>query len=139
MMKDKFKMYFMEVAELTSKLSHANKLKVGSVAVKDGRIIGCGYNGNNIELDLDECEDVIDGELITKSTVLHSEENLIAYLARNNESSKDAILFCNVLPCIKCARLIVASGFKAVYYRNMYRDNSSIEFFNKCGIHIERL
>lgn len=42
---DRKKAYFMRVAEETALLSHAVKLKVGAVAVRDNRIICTGYNG----------------------------------------------------------------------------------------------
>jgi Cytidine and deoxycytidylate deaminase zinc-binding region len=38
-MKQKFLEYFMDVAERTAQLSYAEKLKVGCVIVKDGRIL----------------------------------------------------------------------------------------------------
>jgi dCMP deaminase len=44
-MKNKFIDYYMGIAELTSKLSYAVRLKVGAVAVKDHKILGAGYNG----------------------------------------------------------------------------------------------
>lgn len=55
-MKQKFIDYFMGIADLTSKLSYAKRLQVGSVIVKGNQIIGTGYNGmpagweNNCEL-----------------------------------------------------------------------------------------
>jgi dCMP deaminase len=44
-MKPKFKRYFMGIAQLTSQLSHARRLRVGAVVVKDDRVISIGYNG----------------------------------------------------------------------------------------------
>ena len=44
-MKRKFINYFMRMAELTSELSYATRLKVGAVIVKGNQIIGTGYNG----------------------------------------------------------------------------------------------
>ena len=44
-MKQKFIDYYMDVAERTSKLSHAIRLQVGAVIVKDNRILSYGYNG----------------------------------------------------------------------------------------------
>lgn len=44
-MKPKFIDYYMDVAERTSKLSHAIRLQVGAVIVKDNRILSYGYNG----------------------------------------------------------------------------------------------
>jgi len=44
-MKQKFIDYYMEVAELTSKLSSAIRRQVGAVIVKENRILSYGYNG----------------------------------------------------------------------------------------------
>ena len=44
-MKQKFIDYYMDVADRTSKLSHAIRLQVGAVVVKDNRILSYGYNG----------------------------------------------------------------------------------------------
>jgi len=55
-MKQKFIDYFMDVAERTSQLSHARRLHVGAIIVKDDRIISIGYNGMPSGWDND-CED----------------------------------------------------------------------------------
>jgi len=55
-MKQKFIDYFMDVAERTSQLSHAKRLHVGAIIVKDDRIISIGYNGMPSGWDND-CED----------------------------------------------------------------------------------
>lgn len=44
-MKEKFIKYYMDIAESTANLSYAQRLKVGSVIVKNNQIIGTGYNG----------------------------------------------------------------------------------------------
>lgn len=44
-MKQKFIDYYMNVAELTGKLSYAIRRQVGAVIVKDNRILSYGYNG----------------------------------------------------------------------------------------------
>ena len=44
-MKQKFVDYYMKVAELTSTLSYAKRLQVGSVIVKGNKILATGYNG----------------------------------------------------------------------------------------------
>jgi dCMP deaminase len=43
--KQKFINYYMKVADLTSTLSYAKRLKVGAVIVKDDSVISYGYNG----------------------------------------------------------------------------------------------
>ena len=54
-MKQKFIDYYMDVAERTSRLSHAIRLQVGAVVVKDNRILSYGYNGMPTGWD-NECE-----------------------------------------------------------------------------------
>lgn len=44
-MKQKFIDYFMSIAEVTAGLSTAVRLKVGSVIVRDHKILATGYNG----------------------------------------------------------------------------------------------
>lgn len=44
-MKEHWKKTFMDIAEIIAKKSTCLKSQVGSVAIKDGRIISIGYNG----------------------------------------------------------------------------------------------
>jgi dCMP deaminase len=44
-MKEKFIDYYMDVAERTSELSYATRLKVGAIIVKENTILSYGYNG----------------------------------------------------------------------------------------------
>lgn len=163
-MKQKFKDYYKNVVLETAKLSHAKRLKVGAIAVKNNRIISTGYNGtpagwdNECELkfypldvefdqepeDFNEQFSFIDGDgdryqLVTKQEVLHAEHNLIAKLAQSNESSKGAVIFCTVSPCIECAKLIQSAGIEKFYYIDDYRSNDGLKFLVKCGIEVEKL
>lgn len=56
-LKPKWIRYYMQMAELTSTLSTARRLQVGSVLVKDGRVLATGYNGTPSGWD-NNCEDV---------------------------------------------------------------------------------
>ena len=72
----------MTTAETFAELSHARRLHVGAIVVKDDRIISIGYNGMPSGWDND-CEDKVwtqDGDytLKTKPEVLHAETNAIA-------------------------------------------------------------
>jgi dCMP deaminase len=141
-MKKKWIDAFMDTAERFAKLSSAKRLKVGSVVVKDNRIISIGYNGmpsgwTNV------CEEKVwdktgDYELKTKDEVIHAEANAILKLARDGESGNGADLFCTHAPCINCAKLIYGAGIKKVYYRESYRDTFGIDFLNKCDIEVEK-
>ena len=56
-MKDKFIKLYMDWADRTSQLSHARRLQVGAVIVKDDSVISYGYNGMPADWD-NNCEDV---------------------------------------------------------------------------------
>lgn len=142
-MKKKWLDAYMDVAERFAQLSTAKKLKVGSVVVKDHRIVSIGYNGTPAGWD-NNCETVIDtGELppmlITNSDVIHAEANAITKLARDGESGKGATLFCTHAPCVDCAKLIYGAGISKVYYRDAYRNTVGLAFLIKSGIDVEQL
>lgn len=117
---NKFDHYFMKIAKLTAELSHAKRLQVGSVLVRDNRILLCGYNGMPEGMD-NVCEDE-DGH--TKSEVLHSEENLILYAAKKGIQLEGSKLYITHHPCSKCSNLIIGSGIKTIIYENDYESKS---------------
>jgi dCMP deaminase len=142
-MKDKFKKAFMQTAQTFAELSHARRLKVGAIVVKEDRIISIGYNGMPAGWDND-CEDEYlheDGSstLKTKSEVLHAETNAIAKLAKSNDSGSGATMFITHSPCIECAKLIYQSGIGHVMYMQNYRDDAGIQFLIKSGVEVEQL
>lgn len=136
----------MKTAETFAELSHARRLHVGAIIVKDDRIISIGYNGmpagwdNNCEYEV-IVEDGDDYETIlkTRPEVLHAETNAIAKLAKSTESGLDATLFVTHSPCLDCAKLIYQSGINSVYYRNAYRTDDGIQFLKDSGIKVEQL
>jgi dCMP deaminase len=143
-MKKKFIDYFMIVAEETAKLSHAVRLKVGAVIVKDDRIISIGYNGmpagwDNVCEEWVEVHDIFsdaDKELTTRAEVLHAESNAIAKLARSTESGDGATMFCTHAPCLQCAKLIYQSGIRELYFKTHYRDETGLTFLKNSTIQV---
>jgi dCMP deaminase len=148
--KQRLKEAYMKTAETFAELSHARRLHVGAIVVKDDRIISIGYNGMPAGWD-NNCEDeivvaVVDGvpqreikELKTKPEVLHAETNAIAKLAKSNESGMGATMFITHAPCLDCAKLIYQSGISSVLYRDAYRDTGGITFLEKSGIQVEQV
>jgi len=142
-MKEKFKRAYMQTAHTFAELSHARRLKVGCIIVKDDRIISIGYNGMPSVWD-NNCEDEHlheDGSTTykTKPEVLHAESNAIAKLARSNESGEGASVFVTHSPCLECAKLIYQAGISQVYYQEKYRDVAGIDFLQKSKIIVESL
>ena len=143
-MKEKFKQAYMQTAKTFAELSHARRLKVGAIIVKDDRIISIGYNGMPAGWD-NNCEHEMkwpNGEirfLQTKDEVLHAESNAIAKLARSVESGEGASLFVTHSPCIECAKLIYQSGIARLFFGTQYRDMAGVEFLKKSGVAVEQL
>jgi len=164
-MKHKFKHAYMDTAKRFAELSHAQRLKVGSIIVKEDRIISIGYNGMPSGWD-NECEDKVYADenlmkhmspseilaewpledaqgrykLVTKAEVLHAEMNAVSKLTGSaSESSIGASLFVTHSCCINCAKAIYQSGITEVYYHTEYRSNDGIDFLKKCGIKVEKL
>jgi dCMP deaminase len=141
-MKDKFVNLYIDWAHRVAELSHARRLKVGAVVVKDNHVT-YGYNGMPTGWDND-CENVIGyhhGEPVykTKQEVLHAESNAIAKLAKSNESANGADLFVTHSPCIECAKLIHQSGIRRVYYGANYRDDAGIKFLENSGVEVTKV
>ena len=159
----------MDWAKRCAELSHARRLHVGAVIVKDDTVISYGYNGmpagwdNNCEdqvwdkgaggwLDPEEIEAKYPYEgwhegagrnvrygLKTKPEVLHAESNAIAKLAKSNNSGLGADLFVTHMPCLDCAKIIYQSGISRVWYGENYRDDSGVKFLEKSGVEVKQI
>lgn len=142
-MNPKYISLYMDIAERVSQMSCAKRLKVGSVMVKNNRILSYGWNGTPSGWDND-CEDQIYEEdgfhitLKTKPEVLHAESNALAKVARSTESSDGATMFCTYAPCIECAKLIYQSGISTLYYRDQYRDDSGLKFLKQGDVNVHQ-
>ena len=162
-MKPRLLQAYMKTAETFAELSHARRLHVGAIVVKDDRIISIGYNGMPAGWDND-CEykeypprfgigngehndfgyDLIDEDgkmyrLKTRPEVLHAESNAISKLARSSESGEGADMFITHAPCLDCAKLIYQSGIHRVYFGTAYRDDAGIQFLKNCNIVVEQV
>jgi dCMP deaminase len=165
-MKQKYIDLYMDWAKRCAELSHARRLHVGAVIVKDDTVISYGYNGMPAGWD-NNCEDIVydtgaggwispeefqamypyteydedaDEEyrygLKTKPEVLHAESNAIAKLAKSNNSGLGADLFVTHSPCLDCAKLIYQSGIRRVYFNENYRNDAGINFLQKSGVEV---
>jgi dCMP deaminase len=142
-MKEKFIKLYMTIAQTVAGMSHARRLTVGAIIVKDDRVISMGYNGMPAGWD-NNCEDVIQHSdntisLKTKPEVLHAESNAIAKLARSTESGEGADIFITHSPCIDCAKLIYQSGIRRVWFGKNYRNADGVDFLKKSGVEVNQL
>lgn len=134
----------MDVAYRFAELSHARRLHVGAIVVKDDRIISIGYNGMPAGWDND-CEDKVwtqDGDygFKTKAEVLHAERNALDKLAKSGGVGGNAAdMFTTHAPCLECAKSILGAGIRQLFYSEDYRDDAGIVFLQKSNILVEKL
>ena len=114
--------YFMSIALLASHRSPCQRLHVGSVIVKDNRLISMGYNGfipgaPHISRIKDDHE----------QSIIHSEVNALSDCAKRGASLSDAKIYITHYPCINCFRSIAACGIKEIVYLHDYKNDPIVE------------
>lgn len=143
-----------------AKLSRSRRLQVGAVIVKDDRIVSVGYNGmpsggSNIceTLSRDGDNKSMKGlsgedinshlqngyELVTKPEVIHAEENAILFAAKNGIATEGCSMVMTHSPCMSCAKMIIQSGIKNLYYYEEYRNTSPLGFLKSHGVKVNSI
>lgn len=127
--------YFMSVALLVSLRSPSFKLKVGSVIVKDNRVISSGYNGyptgaphESIYRDNHEIN------------TIHSEQNSISDSAKRGVSIDNGTIYITHFPCINCCKYIISSGIRTVIYLEDYNNDILVnDLFRQANVIVYRI
>lgn len=121
---------YLDLAERVAKESYCKRLQVGAIIVKDGNIISFGYNGTPSGMP-NKCEE----SDVTFSYVLHAESNAITKACKSPISTEGASMYITHSCCLECAKLIIQSGIKKVYFMHKYRDESGIKLLQNCGVY----
>lgn len=144
--KESWNNYFMRIAVLVSERSSCSHRKVGAIIVKDKRILSTGYNqppSNFPHCDEIKCiRDVLNIESGQYQEIcygLHAEQNALMQASKFGISTNESIMYITHQPCSICARLIVNSGIKEVYYQNPYPDSLTKFFFSNCNVSVKIL
>jgi len=128
--------------------SHCVRAQVGAVLTKDTRIISIGYNGppagtHNCDEEWPDSGCARDSKG-SCSLALHAEENAILYAARNGSRLEGGTLYTTLSPCIACARLILSSGIKVVFYKDSYAEykglpsDEGVDFLKRFGVEVNK-
>ena len=146
MSKPSFENIFMNLASDLAARSHCVRAQVGAVLIKDTRIISIGYNGppvgtHNCDEEWPEqgCARDSKGSC---SLALHAEENAILYAVKNGSKIEGSTLYTTLSPCIACARLILSSGIKKVYFKDSYAaykglaSDEGVDFLVRFGVKV---
>ena len=113
--------YFMSTAVLASCRSPCKRLQVGSVIVKDNRVISMGYNGYiSGALHISRVQDN------HEQSIVHSEINAITDCAKRGVCLEDSIIYITHYPCRSCFMAIVASGIKTIIYHSDYKNDEIV-------------
>ena len=110
--------YFMGLAHLSAMRSKDPNTKVGACIVDcDKKVVSIGYNG--MPRGCNDANMPWEREGGFKETkyayVVHAELNAILNSPR---SLKDCTLYVSLFPCNECAKAIIQSGIKKIYYES---------------------
>lgn len=114
--------YFMSIALLASQRSPCSRLNVGSVIVKNNRLISMGYNGY-----IPGAPHISRVQDNHEQSIIHSEINAITDCAKRGTSLDGATIYITHYPCPNCFRSIAASNIKTIYYLNNYNNNPIVK------------
>lgn len=118
----------MSMAWAVAERSTCNRLHVGAVIAREGRVISSGYNGNLVGMN--HCEhDALSPEPCTSA--VHAEANAILFAARYGTAVEGAQLFTTHEPCLDCAKMIVNAGISEVIYAVDYRKHEGLNLLLK--------
>lgn len=138
-------LYFMNHARVTATASSCTYFQVGSVIVKNDRIISHGYNGTPKGFP-EDCPDYFCGDPaqreahheFSERTTIHSEMNALLWAARTGISVENASLYVTLEPCHNCVKACVAAGIIRIIYDEFYDKHLpySQEFCQKSGVEL---
>ena len=139
---NKWNILCMKYCKEASELSKCAAKKVSAIIADNSSIYSIGVNGSfpgkvncneifkkkdNVWYEINgdgliECEDQ---ELHHKWSLLnevHAEINALTKMSKKGISTEGLDLYCTHSPCYNCAKNIIASGIKTVYFNELYDD-----------------
>lgn len=123
------------MARTVSRRSTCDRLHVGAVLSRDGRVISLGYNG--APAGVAHCEHPLFEPADTGCiTAVHAEANAIAFAAKHGVATAGSELHVTNMPCLKCSQLIINAGIVRVSYIHTYRDPSGIILLEEGGVEV---
>lgn len=164
-MKLKYKELYKNILKEYQQLSKCARLHVAAILVDDGRVVCCGYNGTPAgQVNCNELFKIEGGRFYFRSgrdetwqettetdwkerhhvfsekNEIHAEMNCIAQGFRHGMDVENTSLIVSLQPCDNCAKLIVASGIKEVYFVDEYdRHSESVKYLTENGINVEKI
>lgn len=110
---------YMRIAKAVAKSGTCDRARVGAVLVRNGAVIGTGYNGS-ARGDV-HCDDV--GHLMSGGhciRTIHAEENAILNAAKNGAQVYGSTMFCTHRPCYRCIQRMINAGVASFFFDKEY-------------------
>lgn len=127
--------YFMSIALIASKRSPCQRLNVGSVIVKNNRLISMGYNGY-----IPGAPHISRVQDNHEQSIIHSEINAISDCAKRGVSLEDSTIYITHYPCINCFKTIAGCGIKKIIFLDNYNNNPLVSILaNDSNLIIQKL
>ena len=140
---------FMDIAKSFATWSSCvrNGRKVGSVIVRNNRILTTGYNG--APAGIKSCKErgfclrdklgIASGTRAELCYAIHAEQNAVIQAAKMGISVEGATIYVTHQPCSVCTRILINSGISRIVYDNAYPDDFSLELLKESGIELVHL
>jgi len=135
--------YYLRIAYDVAARSTCLRRQIGAVIVTGDVIVSTGYNGNPrgmphcdaIGCIRDELE-IPSGERMEICTGVHAEMNALIF---SGPAARGGTLYCTIVPCNTCAKMIVNAGIGRVVYSEGYPDILGLQSLRQSGIKVDRL
>lgn len=137
--------YYMNIAVQVSLRSTCIRRKVGAVIVKYNEILGSGYNGSPKGLpnccdDPTRCyrtkHNIPSGQKLELCYAQHAEINAMFNALCSNRDLHDASIFVTTFPCSNCAKAIIQSGIKNIYYLDTYTNEFTLTMLEEANVRV---
>ena len=137
---------FLKRAARLSLKSGCLRAKRAVVIEKDGKVLVEAYNKIFPNDDFCKTNGCLRDKLglglgreAEKCRSIHSEAMAICLAARRGIDLDGSVAHITCAPCMNCAKLLVSSGIKRVYYLDEHGDKTSLVFLDKMGVGCKRL
>lgn len=143
-LRSKYVHLFMAQAYAAESQTEAIREKVGCVIVSPSGAMVTGWNGQPSGHYTNCCENtpvIEDGveRMKTDRSVLHAENNALGWAMRSGTSLQGAWLFSTVSPCDVCARSIIPSGIRRVFFHRFHDNMTGIGMLAQAGIDVQQV
>ena len=135
--------YYLRIAYDVAARSTCLRRQIGAVIVTGDVIVSTGYNGNPRGMphcDLIGCIrdelNIPSGERMEICTGVHAEMNALVF---SGPGARGGTLYCTIVPCNTCAKMIVNAGIKRVVYSEGYPDVMGFETLKQCGVQVDTM